>query len=605
MGAIRFLSDKLVNLVANLGTERDKSVGSTYAPALMTDEELVNAYRGAWLPRKIVDIPAMDSCRKWRNWQADKKQIERIEAEEKRLGIKAKVLEAMIKARLFGGAAVFIGTGERDPSQPLDFTRIRAGGIKYLTVMTRRNLHPTEIEQDPQSERYGRPKAYTLAGGSIQIHPSRLIEFIGARHPDSDLAMGVEQGWGDSVLLAVMEAVKHADSTMANIASLIFEAKVDVIRIPDFMQNMQDKAYEKQILERLRLAAMAKGINGTLILDKEEEYESKSASFGTLPDILDRFLQVVSGAADIPATRLLSQAPAGMSATGESDLRNYYDRVQAMQELETAPALYLFDECLIRSALGSRPSEIHYAWAPLWQSTAKEKSDIGKTTADTIKVLKDSGLFPEDALSKAAVTLLVENGVVPGLESAISEFGSELPDEEDGDDVPQSGVQQAGATRITDAAPRTLYVSRTVTNAADIIAWAKSQGFETTLPADDLHVTVAYSRRAVNWMKVGDSWSGDRDGKLSIAPGGARLIERFGEGAVVLLFNSSELAWRHVSIIEAGASWDWPEYQPHITFTYEPGTVDLSKVEPYRGVIELGPEIFAEVVENWQDKLKE
>ncbi len=604
MGAIRFLSDKLVNLVANLGTERDKSVGSTYAPALMTDEELVNAYRGAWLPRKIVDIPAMDACRKWRNWQADKAHIEKIEAEEKRLGIKAKVLEAMIKARLFGGAAVFIGTGERDPSQPLNADRIGKGAIKYLTVMTRRNLHPTEMEQDPQSERYGRPKAYTLAGGSIRIHPSRLIEFIGARHPDSDLAMGFEQGWGDSVLLAVMEAVKHADSTMANIASLIFEAKVDVIRIPDFMQNMQDKAYEKQILERLRLAAMAKGINGTLILDKEEEYESKSASFGTLPDILDRFLQVVSGAADIPATRLLSQSPAGMSATGESDLRNYYDRVQAMQELETAPALYVFDECLIRSALDSRPSEIHYAWAPLWQSTAKEKSDIGKTTADTIKVLKDSGLFPEEALSKAAVTLLVENGVVPGLESAISEFGSELPDEEGGD-LPQSGVQQAGETRITDAAPRTLYVSRTVTNAADIIAWAKSQGFETTLPADDLHVTVAYSRRAVDWMRIGESWSGDRDGKLSIAPGGARLIDQFGEGAVVLLFNSSGLAWRHVSIIEAGASWDWPEYQPHITFTYDPGTVDLSKVEPYRGAIELGPEIFAEVIENWQDKLKE
>jgi hypothetical protein len=120
-----------------------------------------------------------------------------------------------------------------------------------------------------------------------------------------------------------------------------------------------------------------------------------------------------------------------------------------------------------------------------------------------------------------------------------------------------------------------------------------------------MHVTVAYSRKPLDWMKVGESWSSDRDGKLSVAPGGARLIEKFGEGAIVLLFNSSELAWRHVSIIEAGASWDWPEYQPHITFTYDPGSVDLSKVEPYRGAIELGPEIFAEVVENWQDKLKE
>ncbi|RJX83485.1 anti-CBASS protein Acb1 family protein [Pseudomonas sp. LS-2] len=604
MGAIRYLSDKLVNLVANLGTDRDKSSGTTYGPALMTDEELINAYRGSWLPRKIVEVPALDACRKWRNWQADKSQIEKIEAEEKRLGIKAKVLDAMIKARLFGGAAVFIGTGDRDLSTELNPDRIKAGGVKYLTVMTRRNLHPTELEQDPQSPRYGKPKAYTLAGTSIgmEIHPSRLMEFIGAPHPDAELAMGTEQGWGDSVLLAVMEAVKHADATMANIASLIFEAKVDVIRIPDFMQNMQDKAYEKLILERLRLAAMAKGINGTLILDKEEEYESKSASFGTLPDILDRFLQVVSGAADIPATRMLSQSPGGLNATGDSDLRNYYDRVQALQELGISPAMSVSDECLIRSALGTRPPEIHYNWAPLWQSTAKERSDIGKTTADTIKVLKDSALFPDEALSKAAVTLLVENGVVPGLESAIAQFGSALPEE---DEEPPAAAPGATAKTITDAAPRSLYVSRAVLNAGEIIAWAKSQGFDTTLPADDMHVTVAYSREPLDWMKVGESWSGNGKGQLSIAPGGARLIDKFGEGAVVLLFNSSELAWRHVSIIEAGASWDWPEYQPHITFTYEPGSVDLSKVEPYRGAIELGPEIFEEVVEGRQDNLKE
>ena len=604
MGAIRYLSDKLVNLVANLGTDRDKSSGTTYGPALMTDEELINAYRGSWLPRKIVEVPALDACRKWRNWQADKSQIEKIEAEEKRLGIKAKVLDAMIKARLFGGAAVFIGTGDRDLSKELNPDRIKAGGVKYLTVMTRRNLHPTELEQDPQSPRYGKPKAYTLAGTSIgmEIHPSRLMEFIGAPHPDAELAAGTEQGWGDSVLLAVMEAVKHADATMANIASLIFEAKVDVIRIPDFMQNMQDKAYEKLILERLRLAAMAKGINGTLILDKEEEYESKSASFGTLPDILDRFLQVVSGAADIPATRMLSQSPGGLNATGDSDLRNYYDRVQALQELGISPAMSVSDECLIRSALGSRPPEIHYIWAPLWQSTAKERSDIGKTTADTIKVLKDSALFPDEALSKAAVTLLVENGVVPGLESAIAQFGSALPEE---DEEPPAAAPGTTAKTITDAAPRSLYVSRAVLNAGEIIAWAKSQGFDTTLPADDMHVTVAYSREPLDWMKVGESWSGNGKGQLSVAPGGARLIDKFGEGAVALLFNSSELAWRHVSIIEAGASWDWPEYQPHITFTYEPGSVDLSKVEPYRGAIELGPEIFEEVVESWQDNLKE
>lgn len=436
MGVVRYLSDKLVNLVANLGTERDKASASVYAPVIMSDIELSNAYRGAWLPRKIVDIPPLDATRRWRGWQATKEQIEKIEAEEKRLDVRGKVKQALTRARLFGGAALFIGTGERDTSQPLNPERVQAGGIKYLTVMNRRQLSSTELEQDPQSPLFGKPKAYRLAGSVIDIHPSRLVIFIGAEHPDPELAVGNEFGWGDSVLQAVFDAIKQSDGTMANTASLVFEAKVDVIKIPDFMQQLQDPGFEKRVLERIRLAAMAKGINGALLLDKEEEYETKTATFGGLPDIIDRFLQAVSGAADIPATRLLGQAPSGMNATGDSDLRNYYDRIQAIQELEMCPAMQLLDECLLRSALGSRPAEIHYIWNPLWQPTATERSEINKRTADTIKVLVDTKLWPEEALSKAATTMLVEESVLPGLEAALDEFGRELPEEEEGEDLP-------------------------------------------------------------------------------------------------------------------------------------------------------------------------
>ncbi|HBP0226685.1 TPA: DUF1073 domain-containing protein [Pseudomonas aeruginosa] len=597
MGVVRFLSDKLVNFVANLGTERDKAAGSFYAPVLLTDEQLLNAYRGAWFPRKVVDIPAKDATRRWRAWQASKQQIEKIEAEEKRLQVKARTMEALIKARLWGGAAIFIGTGDIDTSKPLVPDRIKAGGIKYLTVMSRRDLSATEQDRDVMSPNYGKPKAYRLGGSAIEIHPSRLVIFTGADIPDQDLASGNQFGWGDSVLQAVFEAIQQIDSTMANVASLIFEAKVDVIRIPDFMQGMNDKEYQKKLLERVRLAATAKGINGSLLLDKEEEYDSKSANFGTLPDIIDRFLQNGCGAADIPATRMLSQSPAGMNSTGEADLRNYYDRIQSSQELDITPAMSVLDECLVRSALGSRPPEIHYVWNSLWQTTAKERADIGKTTAETIKTIGETKLFPPDALSKAAETLLVENSVMPGLESALEEFGSEVPD--DGQE------EEGGTTKLQDAAARTLYVSRKVLNAGAIIDWAKAQGFKTTLPAEDLHVTVAYSKTPVDWMAVAQAWTNKPNGNLTSSAGGPRMVEQFGEGAIVLLFNNTELTWRHQDILDAGASWDWPDYQPHITFTYQPGSVDLHQVEPYRGVIELGPEIFEELREDWADKLSE
>ncbi|MDW9444827.1 DUF1073 domain-containing protein [Sinorhizobium meliloti] len=599
---ISFVRDSLTNMVASLGTSRDKAAANVYSMPMLTDEELLNAYRGAWLPKKIVDIPAFDSIRAWRDWQAKKPQIEAIEAEEKRLNLMGKLLETRIKARLWGGAALVIGTGDQDLTQPLDVERIGKGGLKYLTVMTRRHLTAGEIDRDPASEWYGKPKVYQLNsadGAQVEIHPSRLVIFNGSQQPDEDIVTTTYAGWGDSVLLSVVDAIKQADGTAANIASLVFEAKVNVIRIPDFMQNLGNAEYRAKILERYTLAATAKGINGDLLLDKEEEYEQKTASFATLPDVLMSFLQIVSGAADIPATRLLGQSPAGMNATGESDLRNYYDRLQAMQTVEMTPAMMRLDECLIRSALGSRDPDIYYEWAPLWGMSEKEKADVFKTKADAARQLVGSGtgqeIIPRDAVSDALVNTFIEDGSLPGLDAAIEEYGKLAEQDPDDDEVAaaaaaQQAQQQRQKQPTADAAPRTLYVRRDVLNRSEIVRWATEQGFTDVVP--DLHVTIAYSRTPVDWFEMGESWSP----RLEIAAGGPRQMEGLGQDGKykALLITASELVWRHRAMIEAGASCDWPEYQPHISIQIG-GEIDLSKVEPYRGKIVLGPEIFEEL----------
>jgi hypothetical protein len=601
------MSDGLQNLVAGLGTARDKAAGSAYLATLIDDQTLMHAYRGSWLARKIVDIPAFDACRKWRNWQAEKEQIAAIEAEEKRLDIRRKVMAAKIAARLFGGAALLIGTGEANTAQPLNPERVRRQGLRYVTLLQRRHLSPMEIETDPASPFFDQPRAWRLGAGSTltpEIHPSRLVIFRGAEIPDRALAYH-HTGWADPVLQGVLNAVRDADATAANVASLVFEAKVDTIGIPNLAQWLQDAAGEQALIKRFTLANIAKGINGALMHDKEEIIGQKTASFASLPDVMDRFMQLASGAADIPMTRLFGQAPAGMSATGESDLRNYYDRVSAMQSLEIEPAMAVLDECLIRSALGARPDEVHFAWASLWQTTDQERAAIGKVQADTVKVLRDTGLLPDEALADAAVNMLTESGAMPGLEGAMATWAEE-GGEDDTDAAAALGAappgvgQAAEGTAVADAAPRTLYISRKVTNAAEILAWAKEQGFKQTLPASELHVTIAYSRKPLDWMKLGEPW----EAEIEVAAGGPRLMDRFGQAgdATVLLFNKTALTWRNEEVTRAGGTWDHPEYQPHITIAYGEAP-DLAAIVPYRGKIVLGPEIFAEVDENWKAKV--
>lgn len=437
-------NDSLRSVVAGLGDPmRDKMAMTTYGMQMLGDVQIANIYRSNWMGRKAVDIPALDAVRKGRDWQAKQDQIELIEAEQNRLGFWKKLLDVLIKARLWGGAALYIGTGETDLTTPLKPESMGKGGIKYLTVLGKRDLSAGEIDQDVLSEFYGKPAYYEVTGSSsmVRIHPSRFAIFTGAAQGDPLLSGGVNDGWGDSVLEAMYSAMKNADATSANIASLVFEANVDVFRIPEFMNSLSDPEYEKRLLTRFMLAATAKGINRALILDKDEEYDRKTIQFATLPEVMQSFLQQFCGAADIPTTRFLGTAPSGLGSNGDHSMANYHDRIASNQSLEITPALYRFDECLIRSALGARPAEIFYTWAPLEQMSEKEQAEIGKMNAETAEILDRTGLFTKPELRSVVGNQLVESGFYPGLDQAMDETGKDF-DPELGSDDPAEEVEE-------------------------------------------------------------------------------------------------------------------------------------------------------------------
>lgn len=615
------MSDGLINLVANLGTARDKAASSTYGMPCVNEVQLTNAYRGSWVAQKIVRLPALDAVRNWRSWNAEKNDVTRIEAEETRLGLQAKLFWCKVLARLYGGGAILIGDGSPDPSKPLDPAKMGKGGIKYLTVIPRRQLTAKEIVRDVSSEYFGKPGMYMATGPKIgegggyrqiDIHPSRLVVQYGRQLPDDDMMIGgyVDLGWSDSILTSTMQTCLDADATAANVTSLIYEAKVDCISIPNLSKIVNDPKELALLTKRFGVAATLKAINGTLLLDGGqggtggETWEQKQISVQGLPDVVLSAFQLVAGGSDIPLTRFIGQSPGGLSGKGESEERNYAQSIAGIQKLELNPGMTILNECIIRSALGSRPDGIWYTWSPISESTDAERADIAVKISTTIKNLSDSKTIPLDALTKSSVNLLVESGVMPGLDEAVEE----LPVDEQGspgnaaDDLaaagldPETGKPIPRTTPVADALPRTLYVRRDLVNVDEFHKWAVDQGFEDVVT--DAHVAIAYSWQPVDWMKVGGggSWTENDKGQIVVRPGGPRVVEPLGSaGAIVLLFNSSDLAYRHMMIREAGASWDYEEYQPHVTITYSKSPPDLTTVEPYRGKLVFGPEIFEEV----------
>lgn len=606
--------DNFVNLLSGIGMPgRDKQTGATFTFSQYSTGELEAAYRSDWIARKIVNIPPQDSTREWREWHAEVDDVEQLEATEKALDIQRKLKNALALARLYGGSAIVMGVDQGDPSKELDVETVTKDQLKFIRVLPKHQLGVGPIINDVLSPYAGEPEYFSrmvgqsgdFTSGEFRIHPSRVIIFRGEALPSAG-TIGSSDIWGDSVLQSMMDAIIDTTSVVRTIATMVNEAKIDVIKIPDLTAALSNEDSSKRLITRFTHANTYKSIINSILLDKDEEWQRIASDFTTLPEIMRMFFLNVSGAADIPVTRMLGQSPAGLSATGESDIRNYYDRIASDQANELTPLLSRLDEVLIRSALGSRDPSTYYEWRSLWQMTESEQAEIWKKKADIFKVDADVGLMDLEALRIGRQNQLIEDGVYPGLESALElqemlgEESMESPEDQPDPAEPQLALPIAPGDpetsqietpdSVTDSEPKTLYVHRDVQNIKDIKAWAKKNGFKSI--SKNLHVTVVYSKTPVDWMKMGNAW----EATLEIHDGGPRQIDQFGvNGAVVLLFASNELKYRHGQMRNQGASSDYDDYQPHITITYKADGLDLGMVEPYRGRIVLGPEIFEEI----------
>lgn len=144
------------------------------------------------------------------------------------------------------------------------------------------------------------------------------------------------------------------------------------------------------------------------------------------------------------------------------------------------------------------------------------------------------------------------------------------------------------------------YGFRPVLNAEQIIEWAVSQGFTSTLDKDDMHITIVYSRAAFMEIEQVDRYDDYYVHPYSnyVSRGGRRSVETLGDkGAVVLKIDDLSLIQEWLDYRRMGASHDWEAYIPHVTITYQGAPADLSKVEPYMGDIVLGPIQFEPLTE--------
>jgi uncharacterized protein len=219
------LVDSLKNLVTGLGTEKDKGAHGRFTHNWLDYGQLDAMYRNDWVAGSAVDAPADDMTREWRTWNGGKNQVAAMDRVEREFNVRGKLNKALKQSRALGGAGILIGDGSKDPSKELDIDKMPKGGQKYLHNLSRMELVNGPICRDPVNAYFGEPEYYILATptteAGVQIHPSRVVRFVGLEHLETSREIDV---CGDSILQRVYDAVRNAAASSQGLAALVQEA---------------------------------------------------------------------------------------------------------------------------------------------------------------------------------------------------------------------------------------------------------------------------------------------------------------------------------------------------------------------------------------------
>lgn len=400
--------DAFSNVLARLGAGTPNLLeGTEYSLQRMSrDFNTLNAlYRESWIVRRIIDVIPADMLKNWITITSglDPDVEKRLSLTLRRTQLIDKIKHGMQWGRLYGGAlgVMLVKHQGYDLSQPLQLDWIMPGDFAGLLIFDRWNgVNPSsELIEDISDPDYGFPKYYTVTdpagGGSVKIHHSRVVRFTGNTLPFwEEIA---EMQWGASVVESIFDELRKRDNVSWNIAQLTFMANIRVLKMQDLGQLLAatDNESQAELLRTLEAQNMLLNNMGMQVMDAADGLETHQYTFGGLADCYQQFIMDISGAAEIPVTRLFGRSPSGLNATGESDLQNYYDMIAEKQESYLRPILNKVLPPFIISTLGSLPDDFDFEFDPVAEPSDKERADLAKCGTDNVVAAYNAGLISQ------------------------------------------------------------------------------------------------------------------------------------------------------------------------------------------------------------------
>lgn len=288
------------------------------------------------LIRACIQTVSDDLSRKWIKIDGcdDPQKLEIIENELKKLHIKDLFHKAVTTTGYMGGAFIFIDTGEDDLTLPLAINDLSAelkeGSKVKFVVVDPVNVSPIEYNCiDPLRDDYMQPRMWQVLGK--RVHASRLLSFIENQPPmllkPNYNFLGIPQAQ------ILWDYVMHFNQTRASTARLL--EKISLLVVQTDMDAVLSDEHGIELFDaKMEFLERYRNNDSVFVCDKESEgVMNVQTTIAGCTDVVRQSLELIACINRTPAVKLLGISPSGFNATGESDLKNYYDYIASKQEL--------------------------------------------------------------------------------------------------------------------------------------------------------------------------------------------------------------------------------------------------------------------------------
>ena len=393
--------DGYTNLLNKYGTAQDNSMAYSYEQEPITaDMELIRLYEGNGLFSKIIDRPAEEAVKHGLDIDyGDDSIAEYVEERLDELDFEDKFATAEKWARLYGGALIVMLCNDGGSlEEPLNIDNVTS--IEELRVYERAviqedytGLYMSYSQEVLQGDiPLGQPEYYYVNSiyGSFKVHYTRCLLFRNGRLPEQTTS-SLYRHWGMPEYVKIKQALRECMTSHSNGTKLLERSVQAIYKMKNLATLLSSDEGEGKVLQRLQVIDMARGILNSMAIDAEgEDYDFKTLQMAGVKDVIDTTCNMLSAVTNIPQTILFGRSPAGMNATGDSDLENYYNMVENIQKQNMKANARTVIELVLRQGLLdgdiSNIPRFKVKFAALWSLSDAEQADIEQKKAQTAQI---------------------------------------------------------------------------------------------------------------------------------------------------------------------------------------------------------------------------